>query len=70
MIGAIEAMRSGTTTLIDGLNVSPVLDTDLVDAVFQAYEDIGIRAFVGPSLFDLPFYRALPDVERNFRWNC
>lgn len=63
MIGAIEAMRSGTTTLIDDLNVGPVLDETLVDAVFQAYEDIGIRALVGPSLFDRPFYRAMPYVE-------
>lgn len=66
MIGAIEALRTGTTTLIDDLNVSPVLETDLVDAVFQAYEDIGIRALVGISLFDRPFYRAVPYVDEEF----
>ncbi|MGI9384676.1 MAG: amidohydrolase family protein [Methyloligellaceae bacterium] len=66
MIGAIEALRTGTTTLIDDLNISPVLDDDLVDAVFRAYEDIGIRALVGISLFDRPFYRAVPYVDEEF----
>lgn len=66
LIGAIEALRTGTTTLIDDLNVSPILDEELVEAVFQAYEDIGIRAMVGVSLFDRPFYRAVPYVDEEF----
>src|SRR6266705_2669820 len=44
MIGAIEAVHSGTTTLCDDTNVSPRINQDHVDAVFQAYEDLGIRA--------------------------
>lgn len=63
MVGAIEAIRSGTTTLMDDLNVSPILRPDHVEAVFQAYEDIGIRSLVGISLFDKPFYRAMPFVD-------
>jgi len=63
LIGAMEALRSGTTTLVDDLNVSPLLDLDHVAAVYRAYEDSGIRALVGPSLFDRPFYRALPFVD-------
>lgn len=66
MIGAIEAVRSGTTTLIDDLNVSPVLDVEHVEAAFQAYEDIGLRALIGISLFDRPFFRAVPFVEEEF----
>ena len=66
LIGAIEALRTGTTTLIDDLNVSPVLIPEQVEAVFQAYDDVGIRAFVGLSLFDRPFFRALPFVEEEF----
>ena len=34
-----------------------------LDAVFQAYDDIGIRAYVGVTLFDKPFIRAIPFVE-------
>lgn len=66
MIGAIEAVRSGTTTLCDDMNVSPRIRRDHVDAVFQAYEDIGIRANVGITLFDRPFFRAVPFVEEEF----
>src|SRR5882672_8445337 len=37
-----------------------------MDAVFQAYEDLGIRAYVGPTLFDRPFFRAVPFVDEEF----
>ena len=63
MIGAMEAVHSGTTTLGDDANVGARIRPDHVDAVFQAYEDIGIRAYVGITLFDKPFIRALPFVD-------
>jgi len=63
MIGAIEAVRSGTTTLGDDANVGAVVDPNHVEAVFQAYDDIGIRAYVGVTLFDKPFIHAVPFVE-------
>ncbi len=66
ILGAIEALRTGTTTLIDDLNVSPVLQHDHVEAVFRAYEDTGIRALVGLSLFDRPFFRGVPFVDEEF----
>lgn len=66
LIGGIDALRSGTTTLCDDMNASPVLRPELVDAALQAYEDLGIRALVGLTLFDRPFFRALPFVEEEF----
>lgn len=63
MIGAIEAVRSGTTTLGDDANIGAVIDPKHVEAVFQAYDDIGIRAYVGVTLFDKPFIHAVPFVE-------
>src|SRR5262245_36284965 len=66
LIGAIEALRSGTTTIVDDMNASPVLIPEHVEAAFQAYEDIGIRALVGITLFDRPFFRAMPFVEEEF----
>src|SRR5438874_5785663 len=66
MIGAMEAVHSGTTTLCDDTNVAPRINQSHVDAVFQAYEDLGIRAYVGPTLFDRPFFRAVPFVDEEF----
>jgi guanine deaminase len=66
LIGAIEALRSGTTTLVDDMNVSPVLHPEHVEAAFRAYEDIGLRAYLGLSLMDKPFYRSVPFVEEEF----
>ena len=66
MAVAIESIRSGTTTLCDDMNVSPVLQLDHVDAAFQAYEDSGLRCLVGITLFDRPFFRAVPFVEEEF----
>jgi guanine deaminase len=60
MIGAIEAIRTGTTFVVDDVNHAPHYSMECIDAVFQAYEDIGLRALVSVSLYDLPFYRAVP----------
>jgi len=66
LIGAIDALRSGTTTICDDMNASPILEPELVEAAYQAYEDLGIRALVGITLFDKPFFRALPFVDEEF----
>lgn len=66
MVGAIEALHTGTTTLIDDFNVSPVLRPEYVAAGFEAYDDIGIRALLGPTLFDKPFFRGMPFVDEEF----
>lgn len=66
MIGAIEALRSGASTIVDDLNISPRLDPALVDAAYQAYEDVGIRAYAGITLFDRPFFRGVPFVDEEF----
>jgi guanine deaminase len=46
--------------------VSPVLHPEHVEAAFRAYEDIGLRAYLGLSLMDKPFYRSVPFVEEEF----
>jgi hypothetical protein len=52
MVSAIEAVKSGTTTICDDLNASPRLIPEHIEAAYQAYEDLGIRANVGITLFD------------------
>jgi 5-methylthioadenosine/S-adenosylhomocysteine deaminase len=66
MIGGIEAVKSGTTTLCDDTNQSPTIRPDHVEQIFQAYDDLGIRAYVGITLFDRPFFRAVPFVDEEF----
>lgn len=66
LIGAIEALKSGTTTLVDDMNVYPVLHSEHVDAALDAYRDVGIRAYLGTTLFDLPFHQSVPFVEEVF----
>ena len=66
LIGAIQSLRSGTTCLMDDMNVSPVLRPEHVEAAYQAYEDIGIRALMGMTLFDRPFFESVPFVDEEF----
>ena len=66
MIGIVEALRTGTTTVVDDINISPVLVPAHIEAVLQAYEDSGIRALVGPGLFDMPFFKTVPYLEDVF----
>jgi guanine deaminase len=63
MIGAIEALRTGTTFVVDDVNHAPHFSEDCIEAVFRAYQDIGLRALVSISLFDRPFYRSVPFVD-------
>lgn len=62
-LAAIEALRGGATTVVDDVNLLPDLDETSVAAVARAYRDVGLRAFVGPSLFDLPYFSAVPFLE-------
>ena len=66
LVGAIEALRSGTTTVVDDLNIAPQLDPEHLAAVHQAYQDVGLRALVGISMIDKPFFQALPFAEEEF----
>lgn len=66
MIGAIESLRTGATTMVDDLIVGPILNPDHVDAVLQAYEDVGIRALLAPGMNDKPLFDTLPFGRETF----
>jgi guanine deaminase len=66
LVGAIEAVRTGTTTVVDDVNLGAALDRTHLGAVLQAYEDIGLRAYVGVSMMDRPFFEAVPFVKEEF----
>ncbi len=66
LIGAIEALRTGSTTVVDDLSPGATLDPEVIDAVFQAYEDIGLRAVVGFSMMDRAIVDNYVDVDQIF----
>lgn len=66
LIGAIEALRSGTTLVLDDLSLGASIDRENLDAVFQAYEDIGIRALVGFAMMNRPIVDNFPFAEEAF----
>jgi 5-methylthioadenosine/S-adenosylhomocysteine deaminase len=63
LLAATEALRGGATTVVDDVNLFPYADDETIEAVFRAYEDSGLRSFVGVSLFDRQYFRAMPFVE-------
>jgi cytosine/adenosine deaminase-related metal-dependent hydrolase len=53
LVGALEAMRCGITTLQDMLGLIPLTE-DNVDVVLDAYAEIGMRVVFSPMVFDIP----------------
>lgn len=60
---AAEALRSGTTTICDDVGIDPNARPDLLDAAAAAWEEAGIAAHVGPTMFNVGFARAVPFAE-------
>lgn len=52
MVGAIEMLRTGTTAVVDHFWVNGAMNEASLDAVMQAYQDIGIRAGIAPLVED------------------
>jgi 5-methylthioadenosine/S-adenosylhomocysteine deaminase len=63
MLNAIELLRGGTTTVIDDVHYGAELSEATVEAVFQAYEDIGLRARVSAAYCDQPFFSDIPYLD-------
>jgi 5-methylthioadenosine/S-adenosylhomocysteine deaminase len=71
MLGALEMLRAGTTSVQDDAFLLPAPEPEIIDAVMQAYADCGIRASVAldqPELAEvdkLPYLAQL--VPENLR---
>ena len=63
MVGAIESLRTGGTTLVDDVALGAAIDRTHVEATLQAYDDIGIRALVGFAMMDKPIVDNFPFVD-------
>ena len=59
LLGAIECLRSGMTTVQDMLTLLP-FDEAHVDCVLQAYADVGIRCVFSMQVGDVPGIERVP----------
>lgn len=62
LIGAIEALRTGCTTLVDDMALGPAIDRERIEAALQAYDDVGVRALMGFAMMDRPIVDNFPFV--------
>jgi guanine deaminase len=60
LIGGMELVRGGTTTVIDDVHLGLQLDEKSITAVFTAYQDLGLRADVGVAYSDRPGHETIP----------
>lgn len=57
---AIESLKTGTTCVTDDVYESPSQTPEQLDAVFQAYDDVGLRATISGHVVDRPFLDTIP----------
>lgn len=57
---AIESLKSGTTCVTDDVYESPQQTPEQLEAVFQAYEDVGLRATISGHVVNRPFLDTIP----------
>jgi 5-methylthioadenosine/S-adenosylhomocysteine deaminase len=53
LVGALESMRCGITTVQDMLGLIPLTEEN-IDTVVDAYKEIGERVIFAPMVFDIP----------------
>jgi len=60
LLGGMELLRGGSTSVIDDVHLGLQLDEESIGAVFRAYQDLGMRADVGIAYADLPPHETIP----------
>jgi cytosine/adenosine deaminase-related metal-dependent hydrolase len=60
LLGAIEMLRTGTTTVLDHVRISPDVSLDALNAVAEAYRDAGMRAVIAPVVADRAVAETMP----------
>jgi 5-methylthioadenosine/S-adenosylhomocysteine deaminase len=66
LIGAIESLRTGCTTVVDDMALGAAIDPAAIEATFQAYRDAGIRSLVGFAMMDKPIVDNFPFTGDSF----
>jgi len=57
---AVETLLSGGTCVVDHLVIIPGLEIETIAAAVRAYQEVGIRAFVGPLIQDQSITTSVP----------
>lgn len=57
--GAIEMIRTGTTSAIDMVKATGDQWREKIEAVFRAYNDVGLDVTIAPTLADVPYTKCL-----------
>ncbi|PIG94265.1 amidohydrolase [Gloeocapsopsis sp. IPPAS B-1203] len=60
---AVETLLSGGTSVVDHLVLIPGKEIDTIAAAVKAYQEIGIRAFIGPLIQDEALASGIPNGE-------
>jgi 5-methylthioadenosine/S-adenosylhomocysteine deaminase len=60
MVCAMESLKNGTTTVVDDVYEVGGQTLEQIGAVFQAYDDAGIRANISGHIIDRPFLDTVP----------
>lgn len=58
---AVETLLSGGTSVVDHLVLIPGKEIETIAAAVRAYQEIGIRAFIGPLIQDRVLTQGMPD---------
>lgn len=61
-IGAVEMLKTGCTAAYDLFMAIPAPTEAGVEAIVQAYTDVGLRAVLAPAVADGVFYHTVPDL--------
>ena len=62
LLGAVEMVKTGATSAYDLFLEIPAPSLESIEAVVQAYSDVGLRAVVAPAVSDLFFYDTVPGL--------
>ena len=62
---ATETLLSGGTCVVDHLVLIPGQEMETIAATVRGYQEIGIRAFIGPLIYDRDLEEGIPDGGKN-----
>lgn len=63
LLNCAELIKTGTTTVVDDVTHTDLQSQEKIDAVFQAYNDAGLRAKVSISYSDKPYFQTIPFLD-------